>query len=80
MIIECDVLCVMRDDLGLSNEEEEIWLPIAIDMKSIIAIKSNGEGTEFAGSNRAVMYYGQDYFVTNLSYEDGVIMFKKSIE
>ncbi len=78
MILDCNVLCYQVDKLGIGDEIDS-WQSIAIDLSRVVAIKNNGEGTEFSGPNKAVLYVSpNDYFVTDLKYDNAVSIWKQS--
>jgi hypothetical protein len=76
MKIECNVWCVenpTNQDLGLP--EGDIWLPCAIDLTKVVAIKLAGEN-EFIGKGKAVVYINGEHFTIDKSYKELVTQWR----
>lgn len=79
-IIECNVWCVASDtaaDLGLPEGDQ--WMPIAIDFRTISAIKLCGE-TEFLGTDKAVVYFNGRDVTIDIPYKDAVLFWKEALK
>lgn len=73
ILLDCKIWCVKVDDtkerLGINTTEEDMWVPSVIDLSRAIGIKSS-LGEEFAGSDKAVVYFENDRFITDALYEN----------
>lgn len=80
-IFESAVLCFNEGNENLGEQDVEMWLPVAIDLDKVCAIKSNGddgEKTKFCGINRAVLYVSpSDYFIVRHTYEEAIKLWKQ---
>jgi hypothetical protein len=77
MKIDCNVWCIenpSNQDLGLP--EGDVWLPMAIDLKQVIAIKLAVEN-DFIGKGKAVVYIPGEHFTLDRSYKDLVSQWRQ---
>jgi len=80
-IILTEVWCVAnsQDHVNLGLPEGDSWMPMAIDLKSIVAIKLSGE-TEFLGNDKATVYFSYGSSLTiNIAYEKAIKLWKEAI-
>jgi len=68
--LKCNIWCYKEGNENLGQPEEDMWLPLVFDLEAVYAIKSNGEGNEFTGSNKAVIYLGGEHLVTDLDFDE----------
>ena len=70
-IVICNIWCDEHPDakeMGL--DPGNIWLPVAIDLRHIVAIKECGEG-EFIGAGKASVFLtNSDCFTVDMPFKD----------
>lgn len=75
-IIECKVWCTANDakliDLGM--DEGDQWMPIAIDLDRVCAVKLAGEN-EFLGNDKATLYF--EHVTTDIKFTDAIKLWKE---
>jgi hypothetical protein len=72
MILQLNIWCFKEGNEMTGEKDEDLWLPIAIDLFHVHAIKSNGEGNEFTGSDLAVFYIHNDRFICDMKYTEAL--------
>lgn len=80
VILDCNVWCVADDrakDLGLP--EGDSWMPFAIDLTTISAIKLCGEN-EFLGSDKSTIHYPGGIVTLDVPYTELVKLWKEAMD
>lgn len=72
MILSCNVWCSESDknrELGLPDGD--CWMPISINLKSVVAIKEAGPN-DFIGDGKATIYLPQEHFIIEITYQEAI--------
>lgn len=72
MILECNVWCSESDEnreLGLPDGD--CWMPIAIKLSEIVAIKLAGPN-DFIGDGKATINFHGSSFIIDVTYNEAV--------
>lgn len=80
-ILLTEVWCTANteESIRLGLPEGDSWMPIVIDLKSIVAIKLSGE-TEFLGNDKATVYFNYGSSLTiNVAYEKAIQLWKYAL-
>lgn len=71
-ILCCSVWCSGDDELRkLELPDGDLWMPIAVKISSIIAVKEAGEN-DFIGVGKATIYTPNEHFIVDIKYDDMV--------
>jgi hypothetical protein len=80
MILDCRVWCQDgEDNENLGIQARNLWIPISIDLTTVVAVKLSGPG-DFIGKDKAVLYMGGHEPITiDKTYKEVVQLWKDSV-
>lgn len=76
-ILHCNIWCYKNPEqreLGLDGGDE--WRPMSFKLSEIVAVRES-ISNEFTGDHRATIYIDGDNFVSDLTYQDAVQIWKE---
>lgn len=68
-IFKLNVWCYNREAERLGLADDDLWLPMAVNLDSIDVIKSNGVSLDSIPDNLAVVYINGSSFITSVEYD-----------